>query len=182
MSGGIPSAPVADKPEMGVPRGPFRCWVGLGANLGDARRAFDQAREVLRAHPAISMLRCSSLWRSAPVDAGGPDYLNAVIELQTEWAPLALLALLQSLENEAGRTRPYRHAPRTLDLDLLTHGEQVQTDPILTLPHPRMHVRAFVLEPLLELAPNARIPGMGAARDWLGRIQDQPLSRLSAWV
>jgi 2-amino-4-hydroxy-6-hydroxymethyldihydropteridine diphosphokinase len=175
-------APLADKPEMGVPSGPHRCWVGLGANLGEARQALDQARDALRAHPAISMVRCSSLWRSAPVDSGGPDYLNAVIELQTELAPLALLEFLQTLESVAGRTRPYRHAPRTLDLDLLTHGEQVQADPILTLPHPRMHLRAFVLAPLLELAPNADIPGLGAARDWLDRIQDQPLSRLSAWV
>lgn len=158
------------------------CWVGLGANLGDTHHSFDQARDALRAHPAISMLRCSSLWRSSPVDSQGPDYLNAVIELRTCLAPVALLEFLQALENEAGRTRPYHHAPRTLDLDLLTHGEHVQIDLLLTLPHPRMHLRAFVLAPLLELAPNAHIPGRGAARDWLGRIQDQPLSRLSAWA
>jgi len=157
------------------------CWVGLGANLGDARQALDQARAALRGHPALSRLRCSSLWRSAPVDAIGPDYLNAVIELQTVLAPRALLALLQDLENEAGRTRPYWHAPRTLDLDLLTYGELMQDDPILTLPHPRMHLRAFVLEPLLELAPHARIPGQGAARDCLHRVRDQPLQRLTDW-
>lgn len=157
------------------------CWVGLGANLGDARQAFDLAREGLRAHPGVTNLRCSSLWHSAPVDAGGPDYLNAVIELQTRLQPRDLLNLLQSLEDQAGRTRPYRHAPRTLDLDLLTWGSLIQQDPILTLPHPRMHQRGFVLAPLLELAPDAWIPGLGHAQGFLALVREQPLRRLAVW-
>ena len=128
-------------------------WIGLGANLGDARAALRAAVRALAALPGTRVLRVSSLYRSAPVDAGGPDYLNAVAELDTPLAPLALLHTLQSIEQAAGRERPYRNAPRTLDLDLLLHGDERLDSPELTVPHPRMGERAFVLLPLAELAP-----------------------------
>jgi len=130
-----------------------RAWIGLGANLGDARAALRTAVQSLAALPATRVLRVSSLYRSAPVDAGGPDYLNAVAELETPLAPLGLLHALQSIERAAGRERPYRNAPRTLDLDVLLHGDGPLESAELTVPHPRMGERAFVLLPLAELAP-----------------------------
>jgi 2-amino-4-hydroxy-6-hydroxymethyldihydropteridine diphosphokinase len=97
------------------------------------------------------------------VDAEGPDYLNAVALLHTSLEPEALLKLLQALEQQAGRDRPYRNAPRTLDLDLLLYGQRVLNSPTLTLPHPRMHLRRFVLEPLAEVAPHLQVPSKGSA-------------------
>jgi 2-amino-4-hydroxy-6-hydroxymethyldihydropteridine diphosphokinase len=153
-------------------------WIGLGANLGDARAALRAAVRALAALPCTRVLRVSSLYRSAPVDAGGPDYLNAVAELCTPLAPLALLHALQSIEQAAGRERPYRNAPRTLDLDLLLHGDERLDSPELTVPHPRMGERAFVLLPLAELAPGlvraeqlAAVAGQRIERveqDWVG--------------
>lgn len=132
----------------------WRACVGLGANLGtDLLGTLTDALRKLAALPATRLVAVSSAWRSAPVDAGGPDFLNAVAVLETELAPLALLDVLQAIEQAHGRERPYRHAPRTLDLDLLLHGDCVLDTPRLTLPHPRLGERAFVLRPLLEVAP-----------------------------
>ena len=128
-------------------------WIGLGANLGDAPAALAAAVQALGALPGTQLQRCSRLYRSAPVDAGGPDYYNAVVQLQTTLAPLALLQALQAIEQAAGRERPYRNAPRTLDLDVLLYGSARIDSPALTVPHPRMAQRAFVLRPLAELAP-----------------------------
>ena len=132
---------------------PVTAFIGLGANLGDRGAALRQAAVALGQLPGTQLRAVSSLYRSAPVDATGPDYLNAVAAVQTTLAPLQLLAQLQALENAAGRQRPYRNAPRTLDLDVLLYGAVRSDDPTLTLPHPRMHERAFVLRPLQELAP-----------------------------
>lgn len=128
-------------------------WIGLGANLGDARAALAAAVRALGALPHTQLRQVSSLYRSAPVDAGGPDYLNAVAHIATGLAPLDLLHALQAIELGAGRERPYRNAPRTLDLDVLRYGDQRIDHPELTVPHPRLHERAFVLQPLAELAP-----------------------------
>lgn len=131
----------------------FRAFVAIGANLGDARDTVLRAMDDLDRVPQTRVSARSSLYRSAPVDAGGPDFVNAVVELRTELDPNALLAELQRLETGAGRERPYRNAPRTLDLDLLRHGDAVLDTPRLRLPHPRMAERAFVLLPLAEIAP-----------------------------
>lgn len=155
-------------------------YVGLGANLGDARAALESAFAALAALPGTELLRRSSLWRSAPVDSSGPDYLNAVAELRTTLAPLELLHQLQAIELAHGRERPYRNAPRTLDLDLLLYGEHVLATPELTLPHPRVHQRAFALAPLAELAPQLNIPGHGSAASLLARVADQRIERLAA--
>lgn len=129
-------------------------YVAIGANLGDARQAVEDAIGALSRLPQSRMAARSSLYRTAPVDAGGPDFINAVVALDTDLPPLDLLVRLQAIEAAAGRERPYRNAPRTLDLDLLSHGEQVLDTPSLTLPHPRMDQRAFVLVPLAEIAPD----------------------------
>lgn len=131
-----------------------RAYVGLGANLGtDLLATLTQAASALAALPRTRLVALSSAWRSAPVDAGGPDFLNAVAALDTALSPIELLDALQAIEQAHGRERPYRNAPRTLDLDLLLHGDHVLDTARLTLPHPRLGERAFVLRPLLEIAP-----------------------------
>lgn len=147
--------------------------IGLGANLGDARATLAWAVQQLAAHPAVQLQRVSSLYRTHPVDAEGPDYLNAVALLTTSLEPQALLGLLQGLEQQAGRERPYRNAPRTLDLDLLLYGQRVLNTDHLTLPHPRLHLRRFVLEPLAEVAPHLHVPGQAPASSLCDRLRQQ---------
>jgi 2-amino-4-hydroxy-6-hydroxymethyldihydropteridine diphosphokinase len=134
-------------------RAPVTAFVGLGANLGDARRALEEVLQGLARLPGITLVRSSRIYRSAPVDASGPDYLNAVAQLETQLTAPELLAQLLALEQAAGRERPYRNAPRTLDLDLLLYGDASIASATLTVPHPRWRERAFVLLPLQELAP-----------------------------
>ena len=128
-------------------------FIALGANLGDARTTVLQAIQDLGQLPDTTLLKHSSLYRNAPMDAAGPDFINAVVEMATTLSPLALLEALQALEQDAGRQRPYRNAPRTLDLDILLYDELTLDSPALTIPHPRMFTRAFVLLPLAEIAP-----------------------------
>jgi 2-amino-4-hydroxy-6-hydroxymethyldihydropteridine diphosphokinase len=134
-------------------RAAVTAYIALGANLGDRHAALQQALQALRAMAGSGALRSSRFYRSAPVDAGGPDYLNAVAQLTTALTAPDLLRALQALENAAGRQRPYRNAPRTLDLDLLLYGDARIDSAQLSVPHPRMWERAFVLVPLAELAP-----------------------------
>ncbi|TXL68669.1 2-amino-4-hydroxy-6-hydroxymethyldihydropteridine diphosphokinase [Zeimonas arvi] len=157
---------------------PARAWVALGANLGDARRALVDALSALAALPGTRVVAVSSLYRSAPVDTAGPDFLNAVAALDTGLAPADLLAAMHAIEHAAGRERPYRNAPRLLDLDLLLHGDTLSDAPALVLPHPRMHLRAFVMAPLAELAPTLSVPGRGRVDMLLERITGQPIERL----
>ena len=128
-------------------------YIGLGANLGDPVQAVRSAALQLGATPGVRLLQASSLYRSAPVDSSGPNYINAVVEIATTLTAPHLLAVLQAIEQAAGRERPYINAPRTLDLDLLLYGSAGIASPRLTLPHPRMWQRAFVLLPLHEIAP-----------------------------
>ena len=142
---------------MSVGRDPVTAYVALGANLGDAPAALRRAMEEIARLPDTRVAARSRLYRSAPVDAAGPDFVNAVVALATRLPAPELLRQLQRLELAAGRQRAYRHAPRTLDLDLLDYGDARIDSPQLTLPHPRMMQRAFVLLPLAEIAP-ARVP------------------------
>ncbi|SCK60688.1 2-amino-4-hydroxy-6-hydroxymethyldihydropteridinediphosphokinase [Variovorax sp. HW608] len=149
-----------------------RAYVAIGANLGDARAAVLRAMTDLDTLPATRVVARSSLYRSAPVDATGPDFINAVVELETGLEPEPLLRELQRLELGAGRERPYRNAPRTLDLDLLCHGDVAMATEALTLPHPRIAERAFVLLPLAEIAPDRVTPAQ------LRQVTDQRIERL----
>ena len=127
--------------------------VALGANLGDARATVSDAIAALDSLPQTRLLRASGLYRSAPWEASGPDFINAVAAIETGLDAHELLRALQALELQAGRERPYRNAPRTLDLDLLLYGDAVIDTPDLSVPHPRLRERAFVLLPLAEIAP-----------------------------
>lgn len=157
-----------------APGAPVTAYVALGANLGDAPAALRQALNDLGTLPHTRLVRASSLYRSAPVDSSGPDYVNAVAELSTALGPYDLLAWLQRLEQAAGRERPWHNAPRTLDLDILLYSELRQDDPVLTVPHPRMLERAFVLLPLAEIAPTL----VSSAQ--LLKVEKQAISRMTA--
>ena len=157
---------------------PERVFVGLGSNLGDPQGQLAQALRSMGQLPQTRLLACSVFYRSAPLQASGPDYLNAVAELSTEFEPLPLLAALQAIEAAQGRQRSTLNAPRTLDLDLLLYGQRQMGLPALTLPHPRLHERAFVLRPLLELAPDLVHPSRGPLQALLGATREQRLERL----
>lgn len=149
-------------------------YIGLGANLGDAADSVRQAAQQLSRAPGIDTLVLSPLYQTAPVDSSGPDYINAVAALRTTLTPQQLLTLLQNIELQHGRERPWQNAPRTLDLDLLLYGQQTIRLPHLTIPHPRMHTRAFVLRPLADLAPDL-ILTQGSLPALLAACADQVL-------
>jgi 2-amino-4-hydroxy-6-hydroxymethyldihydropteridine diphosphokinase len=154
-------------------------YVGLGANIGDPARQMRLAIEELKKLPETNLVLTSGMYRSAPLGyADQPDFLNAVASLDTGLSAAQLLEYLQKIEQRQGRERSFANAPRTLDLDLLLYGDQVLATPALTLPHPRMHERAFVLKPLLELAPGVLIPGKGPARELLAACMDQAAERI----
>ena len=136
-----------------VARAAITAYLALGANLGEAQATVRWAMAAIAALPGCALGACSSLYRTAPVDSSGPDYINAVVEVSTTLCAPDLLAQLHGLEQQAGRVRPYRNAPRTLDLDILLYGSAKIHSPKLTIPHPRMTERAFVLMPLAEIAP-----------------------------
>jgi 2-amino-4-hydroxy-6-hydroxymethyldihydropteridine diphosphokinase len=148
-----------------------RAYVGLGANLGDRESTIRRAVRLLGETPgvdpvAVSTLRETESW--GPVEQ--PAYLNGVVEVETELAPQALLGVLLDVERRLGRVRAERWGPRTIDLDLLIHGDAVVDEPGLTLPHPHLHERRFVLEPLAELAPDAVVPRRGTVADLLREL------------
>lgn len=147
-------------------------FVALGANLGDARATVLRAMQSIAALRDTKLLQRSSLYRSAPVDATGPDFINAVVELSTRLSPQDLLSALQAIEQAAGRERPYRNAPRTLDLDILLYGDITLDSPTLVIPHPRMFTRAFVLVPLVEIAP------VRVSAPQLEAVSDQVVTRV----
>jgi 2-amino-4-hydroxy-6-hydroxymethyldihydropteridine diphosphokinase len=155
-----------------VVRDEVTAYVGVGANLGDAAKTVRDAIASIGSLPQTALVRQSSLYQTAPQEAGGPDFINAVVEIATRLSAPQLLAQLQRLERDAGRERPYRNAPRTLDLDLLLFGSARVSSAALTVPHPRMGERAFVLVPLAEIAPQ-RVPP-----DQLRAVAGQKWTRL----
>ena len=154
-------------------------FVGIGSNLSDPRAQVLEAVRALAGLPQTRLLASSSLYRSAPVGfLDQPDFVNAVAQLETELGPRELLEALLELEREHGRTREFLNAPRTLDLDVLLYDGLCHHEHGLTIPHPRMHERAFVLQPLLEIAPDCAIPGIGPAAECLVRCAGQQLERV----
>ncbi len=159
---------------------PVRAYVGLGSNLGDGRALINQALAELGRNPSIHHLRRSSFYRSAAWGVQSQaDFVNAVAELDCSLSGMELLTVLLATEEKGGRVRgPERWGPRTIDLDLLLYGQQVLHKPGLEVPHPRMHLRAFVLLPLLELAPELEIPGVGLAREIFGSLESQRVEKI----
>lgn len=162
-----------------MPPCPIRAFVALGSNLSDPAIQVEQAFGELDKLPATRLIRQSSLYRSAPWGyADQPDFINAVAEIETHLAPRQLLEMLLDIEHRFGREREFLNAPRVLDLDLLLYNGLIHHEHGLTLPHPRMHERAFVLRPLTEIAPECIIPGHGRASDHLAACAGQELQRL----
>lgn len=154
-----------------------QAYIGLGANLGDARRTLKKAAGELAHAVGVTQLTLSPFYRSAPIQSSGPDYVNAVAMVQTSLNARSLLEALQQIERKHGRERPYRNAPRTLDLDLLLYGACIIDEPDLIVPHPRMHERAFVLKPLSDLAPDLRL-AQGSLSALLAACLDQDIAPL----
>lgn len=156
-------------------------FVALGSNLDAPRAQVTRGMAEIAALPGTQLLKRSSLYRTAPVGfLDQPDFINAVVMVETVLAPHALLDDLLAIERRHGRVREFLNAPRTLDLDVLLYGDVVLREPGLTLPHPRMHERAFVLQPLAEIAPDTVIPGKGRVADLLRECPGQRLERLDA--
>jgi 2-amino-4-hydroxy-6-hydroxymethyldihydropteridine diphosphokinase len=154
-------------------------YVGIGSNLDQPLEQVRAAFIELDAMPDTRVVKRSSLYRTAPIGhAAQPDFVNAVAQLETGLAAERLLAELQQIEARHGRRRSFPNAPRTLDLDLLLYGTARLATPTLTVPHPRMHERGFVLEPLLEIAPEVAIPDRGPAKGFLGCVKDQKTQRI----
>ena len=153
-------------------------YIGIGANLGAARANVDDALARLAQLAGAALLGSSAKYRSAPIDSSGDDYINAVACIDTTLAATDLLDALHGIELAHGRERPYRNAPRTLDLDILLYGDCQVDLPQLHIPHPRMHERAFVLLPLLEIAPDISIPARGPARQFLADVAGQDIEKL----
>ena len=174
------------------PGTPVTAYVALGANLGDAAAALREALARIGQIPGVRLAGASGLYRTEPIESSGPDYFNALARVQTSLSARELLHALQAIENRLGRVRPAGvvmqaienrlgrvrpagvvNAPRTMDLDLLLYDDLVCSDEELVVPHPRMHLRAFVLVPLLQIAPDIEIPGKASARTYLPSVADQ---------
>jgi 2-amino-4-hydroxy-6-hydroxymethyldihydropteridine diphosphokinase len=155
-------------------------FIALGSNLGDTKQRVNDAMTALDHVKGIKVISRSSLYSTAPVGyADQPDFINACVKIETDLSPQALLAELQTLEKQQGRKRIIANGPRTLDLDILLYDDMRHHEHGLTLPHPRMHERAFVLQPLVEIAPAIMIPGMGAAAEMLLECADQAIKKLN---
>ncbi|MGE5385491.1 MAG: 2-amino-4-hydroxy-6-hydroxymethyldihydropteridine diphosphokinase [Betaproteobacteria bacterium] len=156
-----------------------QAFVAIGANIGDPVATVHSAVSALSASPDVRLVAASSLYRTAPIGLlHQPDFINAAVRLETRLSPLSLLDRLFELEADFGRTRKTRNGPRSLDLDLLLFDDLALDTPRLTLPHPRLHLRAFVLAPLAEIAPDLVIPGRGTVAAWLPAVANQSIVRL----
>ncbi len=162
-------------------------WIGLGGNLGEASATIEEAVRALgrlpSRLPSLKVEAVSGLYRTSPVDASGPDYVNAVARIGTTLSPMEVLRLLQAVENAFGRIRPagVHHAPRTLDLDLLHYEDAASSTPELTIPHPRMNERLFVLCPL-ELSRSGSVRGANPSRrESRTFVGSTPLKKFAGW-
>lgn len=154
-------------------------YIGIGSNLGDAEGNVLRALNELDQLPTTQVSGQSSLFRTAPIDSSGDDYINAVARISTDLSAEELLQALLALEQTFGRERPYFNAPRTLDLDVLLYSDEIIASSTLSVPHPRMTARAFVLIPLLQIDPFIIIPGLGAAHQFIPAVADQAIRKIA---
>ena len=153
-----------------------RAYIALGSNLEQPELQLQRAVDEIDSLPSITLAGCSRLYRSDPVGPPGqPDYCNAVVAVDTDLKPIELLDALQKLENEHGRVRSLRWGPRTLDLDILLYGNEVIESERLTIPHYQMHLRNFVLIPLLDIAPELQLPDGSAVSVLAGKMGSEGL-------
>jgi 2-amino-4-hydroxy-6-hydroxymethyldihydropteridine diphosphokinase len=155
-----------------------KAYIGFGGNIGDTRQLITDAIVCLAQRSELQILAKSCFYQSAPVEATGGDYINAVIEIETELSPYGLLHVCQAIEQQFGRERPYSNAPRTLDLDILSFEGVTQNETELILPHPRIIERSFVLLPLLEIAPDFFLPNWGELKAYLPNVAHQRIEKL----
>jgi 2-amino-4-hydroxy-6-hydroxymethyldihydropteridine diphosphokinase len=155
-----------------------RAFIGFGGNIGDTRQLITDAIICLAQRSELHILAKSCFYQSAPLEATGGDYINAVVEIDTQLSPYGLLHVCQTIEQEFGRERPYTNAPRTLDLDILSFEGVTQNETELILPHPRIVERSFVLLPLLEIAPNFFLPNFGELKAYLPQVAHQRIEKL----
>lgn len=157
-----------------------KAYIALGANLGDPLKALKDVICALNKQPSVHVEACSNFYQTEPIDSSGPDYVNAVVLVSTTLTAEELLRQLLNLEKDFGRQRPVgiHNAPRTMDLDLLTYDEEIRDSAFLTLPHPRMHQRAFVLVPMADIDDTAIIAGKGRVRDFLPTVSDQKIFKI----
>jgi 2-amino-4-hydroxy-6-hydroxymethyldihydropteridine diphosphokinase len=147
-------------------------FIGIGANLGERERSIQDALRLLEAHAGIEVVAVSRIRETDPVGVvDQPRFLNAAAKVRTTLAPRVLLDRLLGIERELGRVRVERYGPRTIDLDLLVYGDEVVEEPGLRVPHPRLHERRFVLEPLNDLDPGLLVPGLGEVRALLAKLE-----------
>ena len=165
---------------MSSPAKTIAAYIGLGSNLGDATHYVQRALEQLNRLPNTQLERHSSLFRTAPIDAQGDDFINAVALLRTSLTAQELLHALQIIENDFGRERPYVNAPRTLDLDILLYGDQCINSADLLVPHPRLTQRAFALIPLLQIDPFIAIPSVGPAHSFVMNVSGQKINKIES--
>ena len=157
-----------------------KAFIAIGSNLQQPRSQVEEAFEGLSKLPQTELIKRSSLYRTAPMGYDNqPDFINAVAEISTAFGPLELMRALLELELAHGRERPFPNAPRVLDLDLLLYNDTIMDSPELTLPHPRMHTRGFVLLPLSEIAPNMVIPQHGKVAELAQKCMDQGVEKLA---
>ncbi len=162
-----------------------RAYIGLGANLGEPQETLHAALDALKSIERSELVGVSPFYKSAPIDCDGPDFVNAVASLDTELDPYGLLLHLQDIELMLGRKRRVatgekRHAPRKCDLDLLLMGSLILRSTPVTLPHPRLHQRAFVLRPLIDLDPDLIAPALGRLDRFLDGVAEQRIERIDA--
>jgi 2-amino-4-hydroxy-6-hydroxymethyldihydropteridine diphosphokinase len=172
------TGPGSETPARGAALSPVTAYIGVGANLGFARDSVLNALADLERLPQTEFVAASSLYQSPSMGAEGPDYVNAVAEISTRLSADDLLFALLAIEKQHGRVRTTKNAPRTLDLDLLLYGDAIIQSPTLAVPHPRLTERAFVLKPLIELAPGLEIPGKGAVSFFLNAVAGQKIWRI----
>ncbi len=163
----------------------YTAYIGLGSNIGDGIQNLNDAMICIAQNPNIFILQKSNFYQSKPINADGSDYINSAIKIKTTYSPLYLLSFLHFIESQFGRERPYKYAPRILDLDLLIYEDekyQIHNCEKLTLPHPHITQRAFVLMPLIDLNSNISIPLRGKAQEFLHAVSEQKISKILAYT